>query len=473
MNTVLVRLVLTACLRSTPQAAASNVALSAHYSAYRNKTTTTSRPASRKLTDSYYSTPLRTMAALLSLPNELLIQVANHFYGRNRNRNLASLSLVCRRFRNLAQEELLCAPRFRLAYIHKYLWELGHHSAIIPRIRRLEIFSTSDGRRKLPPPGRHYIPEVDYSAYPAVKCPPEVFAEEDFISKCREMIEYFTQEKTHCRLEWLQALEQDIVPALFGVLIVSLPNLRELCLGATWMMDFPVFSLLQFIHISPGRPRILRPKEWRKLWMNDIILLMGKRLRVLEFPADLRGLCFGNRAAVFGLSFFRHLRCLSLSMDILQDPRRPWLPPHDPAAIFPASLRLLRISECKDTTANFMNELCLAKKNGKFPHLHDVQLYFKDEVEYVKICSRVHRTPHPVHAVRRMCTDAGMSLYLYFPIVKLKTEDIGATPWSFQEEGMLTEVEVATYGLIMDIQEIEKGPTVIKTDFQGDIEMMD
>jgi hypothetical protein len=58
---------------------------------------------------------------IFDLPHELLLHIGAQFTHLKRNRDLASLSLVCKKWRIIAQEWLLKEPRFNLTYIDKYL----------------------------------------------------------------------------------------------------------------------------------------------------------------------------------------------------------------------------------------------------------------------------------------------------------------------------------------------------------------
>lgn len=128
-----------------------------------------------------------TMAMILKLPDELLLQIGRNLYGRGRNSDLRSLSFVCRRFCAITQENLICAPSFHLRHIDTFMWELAHRPNLVPKIKSMEIRSSpyldKEGKESRVP---HLTNEADLSRavfninrihfpphaeYPALGCP--------------------------------------------------------------------------------------------------------------------------------------------------------------------------------------------------------------------------------------------------------------------------------------------------------------
>ncbi|KAH7409851.1 hypothetical protein DE146DRAFT_710315 [Phaeosphaeria sp. MPI-PUGE-AT-0046c] len=167
------------------------------------------------------------------LPEELTLYTCAYFTHIGRNSDLVRLALVSRKWRKLAQEWLIKVPRFNLTHIDKYLWELSHHEHLHPQIQSLEIWSKSENR--LPRDGEG-----------------------------RVIREY---RPTSAPITWniLFALWEDCIPALFGVLICVLPNLKPLRLGDTWLIDFPIFcSMLAgeaSSYMFPIRRPVTDPRE--------------------------------------------------------------------------------------------------------------------------------------------------------------------------------------------------------------------
>jgi hypothetical protein len=359
-------------------------------------------------------------------------------------------------------------PSLQLRHIDRYLWELGHHANLIPKIRKLEIFSSSEGRVKkrevrpesrpsiqilwdltVPAGGRHtprfyvlktrvgvYGLPCEDAEYPAVSAlqiqNSASFSRDSLFEKCLEVIdEFYTLDPSRelsCA-QWKAALKSDTVQGLLAMLLFILPNLKELYIGAAWLMDFPMFSELtpEDLLYSPG--------EWRHDWMGEILTTLKEKLEVLEFPAGSEGMRFQRRSsAIFDFRSFKMLRYISVPMHALQWCWRGTTP--DPADVFPPTLELLRISECASRTANFMNELCLSKKKGFFPNLRCVELYFLLDKDIVaKLCESARR-PDITQDVRNMCISADLELYIFFPArgYQLTTEGWGSTPWTLLED---------------------------------------
>ncbi|KAF2714504.1 hypothetical protein K504DRAFT_496432 [Pleomassaria siparia CBS 279.74] len=399
------------------------------------------------------------MPQLSDLPTEILLEIAAYLDDSTRNRCLRALALTASVFRPIAQEMLLCAPSFHITYIHDYMWQLGHYPGFERKIKKLEILSSSEGRGVKDSRG---IPAF---AYPATQCgdfmhgvffcclvlsyapadtssPPVVFenGRRKFKQKCQEVARYFAGNQLDM-LRWWGALDDDIVAALVGVLLVSLPSLEELYLGASWLMDFPFFSGT----LNPMITYRWMPWGWRHNWLTAALLPnLCPRLKVLEFPSDLDNFCFYRLQRVRAIFDFRSFVCLTrltVSMKALHwDNLRP--APADPTTVLPSTIKLLRISECSELTANFTNQLCLSKKKGQFPQLELVELFYTHSLEKVKYRALDGGHPDPVKDVKKMFMDAELQLYLYFPVSRLRvTTPDTRTPWNARDEGRLGQLD--------------------------------
>lgn len=415
------------------------------------------------------------MTSLLDLPNELILGVVDKIQGRYRNRDLQSLSLVCKRFQDVAQERLLCEPMLKLTHIQIYLWELGHRPTLQHKVQRLEIFSSNKNRElehifRAPTatrPGQSV-------KYPAQRCPSRLHHYVGLLPKCSEIINYihspsqeiqFPHTARH-REAWQKALKSDIVAALFGILLVILPNLKELYLGATWLMDFPVFR-----SILHSEAWFCIPQSWEHDWLNKVFNLLKDRLEVLEFPTNLEMFWFRRLTRTpFDFRSFPKLRYLSVPMAALHWCGASRVPPAKPERVFPPTLELLRISECNEYTPNFMNEVCSSKKKNRLPDLAWVELYFIRDLGEIQAKCQIRRCPDPVHDVRRMFHDAKIGLYLWFPGSRWSTPEVGGTPWSRAEKKDLNETELEKYG---EPDWISAGSMEWRWDVQGDVEMLD
>jgi hypothetical protein len=98
--------------------------------------------------------------------------------------------------------------------------------------------------------------------YPVLECPPELKSQTEFMEKCKEFIDYYapkddTLEDEGLNSFWKEALEADIMQTHLGVLLCALPNLKELYLGASWLMDFPMFG-----SVATRQRRPWAPVDW-------------------------------------------------------------------------------------------------------------------------------------------------------------------------------------------------------------------
>jgi hypothetical protein len=310
------------------------------------------------------SHPRRTIH---DLPDELWILIGAKFTHLRRNRDLANLSLVSKKWRAIAQEWLLKRPRFNLTHIDKYLWELGHHEHLHPQIHSLEIWSSSENRI---PCDANGAPTREYKLTPAPQWNPEFFTE------CKDIIRYWAKDKKY-RVCWFTALHQDCVPALFCVLVCILPNLEELKLGNAWLRDFPVFGNMLSPNVNAART-LAAPYGFD--YMNCALDLLLPRLVVLEVPADMSSVHDSMYATtLFNFHKFNSLKEVGITMMALWlRPSARRITPPDPREIFPPSLEVLKISEATWATLAFLQNLCLAKIGGHYPALRRVEVYYMD-----------------------------------------------------------------------------------------------
>ncbi|KAF1848730.1 uncharacterized protein K460DRAFT_275792 [Cucurbitaria berberidis CBS 394.84] len=367
----------------------------------------------------------RPPTTIESLPDELLLNICAQFTDLNRNRDLASLALISQRWRPIAQEWLLKEPQFNLTYIDQYIWGLGHHPHLQGQVRSLEIWSKSEDRIQRDEYGR------SIKVYKAIKAPKRLRRREGLMERCAAVVAHFAQGKEQ-EDQWLDALRDDVVPALFGVLLCILPNLEELKLGSAWLMDFPLFSI---IRSREAIARFTLPIDWKHDFLTGALTAVLPRLRYLEVPTDMTSIYFPSRiTSLFDFRAFTGLKELGITMKALSGFGIAMRAPPDPKDIFPATLEVLRISEASDATANVLNELCLAKKASHFPSLRRVEVYHLDSTKWTKTTARLNHSPHPIEDVRVMFKDAGLELYLYFPPWGLRTWESGGTPWRLKKE---------------------------------------
>lgn len=374
--------------------------------------------------------PQTTRTTIHTLSNEILINIVASFTHFYRNGDLAALALVNKRFRPIAQEWLLKAPRFSLTHIDKYLWELGHHAHLLPQIRVLEIHSASDNRIQKDERG---MPKREYTPVPRPVEPPW---SEKFVEKCEEVIRCSGKDEKNVR-RWSKCLEEDCIPALLGILLCTLPNLEELLLGDTWLMDMPIFASMCSPDVYASG---LGPREWRHGYLKDVLDTLAPRLRVLEVPTDMSSLWFSHRTGtVWDFRRFENLKDVGLTMRALWwSPRRGRTPP-DPREVFGPRVEVLRITEATLFTSSFLNMLCTAKKGGHYPRLRRVELYYMEPRKEVEGMACLFRTTCPVEGVQRMFREAEIEIYVYFPEWALRTWEVGSVPWRLRDEKGLFE----------------------------------
>jgi hypothetical protein len=265
---------------------------------------------------------------IYDLPNEIWLHIAGQFTLLDRNRDLANLSLVSRKWKTVAQEWLLKVPRFSLANIDRYLWELGHHEHLQAQIRTLEIWSYSEGRTSRNSNNR---PVYEYT--PTAK---PISWDKKFLSKCSELIVYYASNTKHI-MEWQTGLNGDCVPALLGILLCTLPNLTELKLGNTWLMDIPIFSMMLSPDVITKYPL---PKEWRHEYLNDVLRRLYPRLSVIEVSADMSSMYFFHYGhTVYDFRRFQGLKQIGITMKALWWEPSINLNPPDPRELFPPTLQ--------------------------------------------------------------------------------------------------------------------------------------
>jgi hypothetical protein len=385
----------------------------------------------------------RTPTGIDDLPDELLLGIGAHIAGLDRNRDLANLALVSRKWRAIAQEWLLKEPRFNITYIDQYRWELSHRSELLGQVKSLEIWSTSEGRIQYQEDGR---PERKYTKIPA----PTAW-DRHFKTRCKAIITKFARDERN-RWLWKRALKEDVIPALFGVLLCMLPNLRYLKLGDGWLMDFPIFSTMLCHEVATS---LHAPYEWQHKYLAGALAHLSPRLQLLEAPAEMATLFFFHAATVFDFRPFQQLKEVDITMEALWHSaglrRHHQLP--DPRKVFPPTLEVLRISEALPYTPIFLKDLCTAKKGGHFPSLRRVEVYHMENMKRTEILGKSYLGPSPVKDVQDMFCAAELEVYLYFPgWSELRTWEIGATPWRLKEEGTLGKGEIQTMRKLLEAQ---------------------
>jgi len=124
----------------------------------------------------------------------------------------------------------------------------------------------------------------------------------DSAMKCTEAMEYFALNEAYRRM-WSRVLSEDVVPARFGILICTLPNLKELRLSHGWLMSFPIFSNM----LTTGANSFI-PRQWMRGFLAGPLDQLYSRLTVLEVPVDMTTLFFFCTSTVFDFRPLQQLR---------------------------------------------------------------------------------------------------------------------------------------------------------------------
>lgn len=405
------------------------------------------------------------MAKITDLANELLLKVASHARGRHRNSDLTSLSLVSRRFRPIAQEALLQEPCFKLGLIHLFMLEASRKDWVIPKIRSLELWSTGEDRydiRGNPLPGssplyngpRRMGQTPRAAEYTKIPCPPEFFARIDWDSFLAT-INHFSARPEHVGL-WLSALNEDVIQGLLGILLVSLPNLKELRCAAVWLMDFPLLSNILSAEVTG-----ISDPECKHGYLAGVINALAPKLEILEVPTNRWQLDFYSRvssrvSSLFDFAPFIKLKELNISLKVLNykywDRMRL-----NPRAIvrLPPNLQVLRISEGELSTILLILGISAAKNTGRvLQSLERIEIFYSAVyLDFLRISS-LHGWLNPIQDLREWCSSAQVSLSLYFPGVALHTVNADRSLWSLKDNQELL-------------------PTELKVFFRGDLSRLD
>jgi hypothetical protein len=248
----------------------------------------------------------------------------------------------------------------------------------------------------------------------------------DFVAKCKEVIRYYAVDRTGL-IEWENGLDFDCVPALFGVLMCILPNLRALKLGSAWMMDFPIFGSV----LAPGMENSSwLPWGWRHPFLDAVRDQLLSRLEILETPVDM-GWWFvpWGVNTMFDFRNFANLKVLGISMRMLWRDA-PKAPPN-PQDLFPPSLEQLRICNAGTSTPTFVRSITTGKIAGHMPVLDRMEIHYRSPLTEMLRSLMIPRNQrwHPVDDIRYDCRAAGLAVYILFPADETFILDFDRCPW--------------------------------------------
>jgi hypothetical protein len=292
------------------------------------------------------------------------------------------------------------------------------------------------------------------SVYTKIPCPPEFSAQIDWDSFLA-IIKNFSARPEHVGL-WLSALKEDVIQGLLGILLVSLPNLKELRCAAVWLMDFPLLS-----NILSAEVIGLSDPEWKHGYLAGVINALAPKLEILEVPTNRWQLDFYSLpsfrvSSLFDFAPFEKLKELNISLKVLKYKHWDRMHLHARAILsLPPNLQVLRISEGELSTIPLILAIRTAKNTGRaLQSLERIEIFYSTVyLGFLRDSSR-RGWLDPIQDMRKWCSSAQVSLSLFFPGVALHTVNADRSLWSLK-----------------DNQELS--PTELKVFFRGDLSRID
>ena len=162
------------------------------------------------------------------LPNEVLHLIALSLPGPN-----DTLSQVSKRVSPIAREMLLTRPVLDIDHMHGYLLQIHSFPHLLPQIHTLEISNKQvKSASKNSPSIANHLWSPCFNTGSARHCrqvpAPSILANnQSFDNDCRRMNDSVSN-SPRMEARWIAAAANDCLPALLGILISILPNLKEL-----------------------------------------------------------------------------------------------------------------------------------------------------------------------------------------------------------------------------------------------------
>ncbi|KAF2797180.1 hypothetical protein K505DRAFT_322742 [Melanomma pulvis-pyrius CBS 109.77] len=310
---------------------------------------------------------------ILTVPDEILLAILFRIQGlpRDKTKDLISLSIVCKRFRQVALDQLLLNPSVQLWNVPGLVRMYFKHPRLAAKVRALEIKTPIEALRLGQPIEAEDLAEAGYF-FAAPKL------DAGLIRSCNLFIERFdiTTENKHQWVEHLQK-DRDYVYAFQALLVVMLPNLKNVFLGFNALSNYPILGSVSFGPNGPScseHPQhLLRWKPWTYNYLKDISSIIMAKLCWLELPYASSS-CAGHQTTEPDFDFTRHtsLTQLSICASLLSDLNGAVKPP---TRMLPTTLEVLTITSSPvDQLATFL-ELLVSTPKNLFPALGRVELY--------------------------------------------------------------------------------------------------
>lgn len=314
----------------------------------------------------------------MDLPNELLLRIGRCLrripqFGSNKD--LVNFSAAHSRFWGPAQEVLLEKPSCHLFNVGHLLRTYTKYPNLANKVRSLEITSFRLGE-----PLDSIKLWVEFGEGHIL---PNIYSEHDDssllnISSRTRLGKYVSRAirssntSDDNKAQWFKDLKTiECRTAYFSLLLLALPNLKELLLGPNPREFFP---WLQAVVLTNGFNRGYYKGHYPG-YMVDIFRSLAPKIESLELPLYYgKGVSFTGPDNVWysdysRLPYFSSLRRLTIDEDFLMGWRN-----RDPVEVFPPRLECLIINDSLGRVDELVSRTIKAK-NVAFPTLKEMRFY--------------------------------------------------------------------------------------------------
>lgn len=357
-------------------------------------------------------------AGLLGLPVELQLQILTHLVGDSegspRSCNLLDLTLTCRQLASVAREALCLAPVLQSSKVHLMLCFLFKYPSLATKIKKLTVETKETRESKAYPV---HIPHIE----------PEV------LEHCKRHvrtlpIQQWTQDNM---IASLRADHFEDHGLLLCLLFTMLPQLDELYLGGSILLNFPLFrDMIPNEQKDPDEPEYLIRPDWAAgPDLSWITTLIGPKLTALELPLDLRRMPASDLWEPLSISqlpqHFPNLRWLSIPHMATTE-----LTKTQCSDVIPANLETLILTDARCNC--FQHFACglLNDATAVFPRLSKISLY------------RRYPAAPTNETLTKSLADAGIEVVEYIPTCCLRSGDEFYHPWKYT----VAEIEALSEG---------------------------
>ncbi|KAF2867337.1 hypothetical protein BDV95DRAFT_581954 [Massariosphaeria phaeospora] len=406
-------------------------------------------------------------SAITKLPDEVLVNIFTRLRGRQRynNRDLLNLALTCRPFVPAAREVLLVAPSFHLFRVAGLVRNYLQYPQLADAVRELEITALhkdQPDRELMTRYGQETAPGAypargstiwsanplehsrKPSSYPAPTLDP-LKLDARFKKACIEVIESHSL-SAQKRKAWIQDLEVGCMRAFLGLLLVLLPKIKVLLLGANYLRHYPILAGLvgysslvgwsEFSHSAATTPA-----EWENSYLVDVFNVLAPKLKEFELPA----IWFRHFMAPWpqllpGLSHLSALQTLTISGPILtsivqRDNYNGVEGQQADLVVFPASVRHLRIVDASVAVALWVIEHGERQQNNikdRMPALAKITIYYYRALDDNSFsCDDNHDNNSLLPRFRRIERSTGIKIETWEPMHILPVSCVHGQPWKY------------------------------------------